>query len=188
MLKCLHAGRKYRPILQTDLARAMLNSSYRIPYSIWCLVVFLFTSSGFASIEKFEESLESLNITDQEQVRLFVKEWSRPSLYTETGFPNLAVQAFPTWKLGLHRRQQDRWIDCFGQPLGCSGAAQCCGTAEDLWCCLDTRTAQCCGGRSPGCCPTDKKCCGGSEAGGEGACCDKDQGCDEDTGTCTDPM
>ncbi|CVL06520.1 uncharacterized protein FPRN_05194 [Fusarium proliferatum] len=149
-----------------------------------------------------EQSIQDLNITNPEEVKLFVQEWTRPGVIKRLEFAPLASQ-LPTWDLPLGRRQ-DQLVKCFGNDNGCAEATpQCCGTQANGWCCGDNRACcradpggncclegqSCCGtSKDPGwgaCCDPDATCCNPSV--GKPYCCDEDQKCDNDARTCVNP-
>ncbi|KAF4481593.1 hypothetical protein FAGAP_12042 [Fusarium agapanthi] len=57
-----------------------------------------------------EQSIQDLNITDPEAVKLFVQEWTRPGAVKRLEFAPLASQ-LPTWDLPLGRRQDQLPMD-----------------------------------------------------------------------------
>lgn len=122
-----------------------------------------------------EQSIQDLNITNPEEVKLFVQEWTRPGVIKRLEFAPLASQ-LPTWDLPLGRRQ-DQLVKCFGNDNGCAEATpQCCGTQANGWCCGDNRA--CCRADPGGnCCLEGQSCCGTSKDPGWGACCDPDATC-----------
>ncbi|VTT63625.1 unnamed protein product [Fusarium fujikuroi] len=122
-----------------------------------------------------EQCIQYLNITNPEEVKLFVQEWTRPGAIKRLEFAPLASQ-LPTWDLPLGRRQ-DQLVKCFGNDNGCPEAApQCCGTQANGWCCGDNRA--CCRADPGGnCCLEGQSCCGTSKDPGWGACCDPDATC-----------
>ncbi|KAF5536830.1 hypothetical protein FNAPI_11604 [Fusarium napiforme] len=109
----------------------------RIGWSFWtfaCLPSLIVSTSPTC----LEQSIQDLNITDPEEVKLFVQEWTRPGAIKRLEFAPLASQ-LPTWDLPLGRRQ-GQLIKCFGNDNGCPDTApQCCGTQANGWCCADNR-------------------------------------------------
>ncbi|KAF5655261.1 hypothetical protein FCIRC_13910 [Fusarium circinatum] len=146
--------------------------------------------------------IQDLNITNPEDIKHFIQEWTRPGAIKRLEFATLASQ-LPTWDLPLGRRQ-DQLVKCFGNDNGCAEATpQCCGTQANGWCCADNRSCcradpggncclegqSCCGtSKDPGwgaCCDADATCCNPSV--GKPFCCDEDQKCDNDAQTCINP-
>lgn len=122
-----------------------------------------------------EQSIQDLNITDVEKVKLFVQEWTRPGAIKRLAIAPLASQ-LPTWDLPLGRRQEEL-IQCFRNNNGCAEShPQCCGTQANGWCCAEK--SSCCREKENGsCCVEGQSCCGTSKDPGWGACCDADETC-----------
>ncbi|KAF5640437.1 hypothetical protein F52700_3587 [Fusarium sp. NRRL 52700] len=173
----------------------------RLGWLLWafaCLLGLIVSTSP----TNLEQSIQDLNITDPEEVKLFVQKWTRPGAIKRLEFAPLASQ-LPTWDLPLGSRQ-DPLIKCFGNENGCREPfPQCCGTQAKGWCCGENR-ACCRVTDNSGCCLEGRSCCGTSKALGWGACCDadetccnpsvgrpfccdEDQKCDNDAQTCINP-
>ncbi|KAF5673952.1 hypothetical protein FDENT_10167 [Fusarium denticulatum] len=71
----------------------------RLGWLLWALACL---PSPIASTSRtyLEQSIQDLNITDPEEVKLFVQEWTRPSAIKRLEFAPLASQ-LPTWDLPL---------------------------------------------------------------------------------------
>ncbi|KAF5601751.1 hypothetical protein FPCIR_2185 [Fusarium pseudocircinatum] len=72
----------------------------------WLLWAFTCLPSPIISTSPtyLEQSIQDLNITDPEEVKLFVQEWTRPGAIKRLEFAPLASQ-LPTWDLPLGRHQ-----------------------------------------------------------------------------------
>ncbi|KAF5589511.1 hypothetical protein FPANT_6293 [Fusarium pseudoanthophilum] len=90
----------------------MAVSEFKMMRIGWILWAFACLPSLVVSTSPtyLEQCIQNLNITDPEEVKLFVQEWTRPGAIKRLEFAPLASQ-LPTWDLPLGRRQGQLLMD-----------------------------------------------------------------------------
>ena len=138
----------------------------------------LIWNSSFAAariLDDLERSAQDLNVTDSEEVAVFIEQWSVPNRLKNAQFPPLA-SVLPVADVGNLFKRQTQYTCTWSNGNGCTGqGALCCGPIQDGWCCA--ASTQCCQGSSSGCCGGDGFCCGSQTGHDAGDCCQQGQQC-----------